>query len=109
FEVVETLTGADWREPCSHRVVKHWCDGLVLGSDLVCLNPTPDEVVCDEAASRHASLGPVEDLSAVSCEWRDPDEPLCRLPADVKAVDATVPANAVMLCTPRDEMRDYVC
>jgi hypothetical protein len=112
FELVQTPHHGT-EETCRQRVTRKWCERLEPAPpsernvpDLRCVNPGPEEEVCDEEKSRTASWAPREPLQAATCRWYTPDRPSCQLEKTLqpRAVETSVPW--LLMCRPAYE-RSY--
>lgn len=94
------------RETCRQRVVKRSCERLEPSKDddslPQCVHPGPEVELCNEERSRVASWGQLEDLSAASCNWRDPATGRCKLSETPKRLrEQPAPRSAVLRCSPQ--------
>jgi hypothetical protein len=95
------------REACRQRVVKRSCERLEPDKDgeppLRCVVPGPEVELCNEERSRVASWGQPEELSAASCNWRDPAIGRCELSESAKPLREQPAAqrSGVLRCSPQ--------
>jgi hypothetical protein len=105
FELVQTpLHGT--QDTCRQRVSLRWCARLeASGEDFPqpgfrCVNPSPEQEMCDETKSRTAEWGPKERIQAAQCIWRRPDRPSCELRKEFQPLAAEAPASPLLVCEP---------
>lgn len=95
-------------EACLRRVYRRWCERLTRvpnpsggWPEVECVGAEPEELLCDETATRRASWGPVESMLPARCDWRNLDTPGCGLSADPSPLTPGQPTGPGLLCTPR--------
>ncbi|OJT23731.1 hypothetical protein BO221_17270 [Archangium sp. Cb G35] len=105
FELIQTgPSGTD--EKCRKRVSLRWCERLEASSDpqarpeLQCVNPGPEQELCDETKSRTAIWEPKERLQAAQCSWFSPDKPHCALQKELQPLAEDAPASPLLRCSP---------
>ncbi|WP_224249058.1 hypothetical protein [Hyalangium gracile] len=116
FELTQTPY-RDTLETCRQRVLRRWCEGLepsgadaAHGPALRCVNPGPEEEVCNEEKSRSASWGPLQAMSAASCHWYDLESSLCKMSQETKPLAKGAPRAPLLRCSPVfDRRKDHLC
>jgi hypothetical protein len=106
FELVQTPHHGT-KDTCRQRVTRKWCERLEKAppSDrnvptFRCVDPGPEEELCNEETSRTASWGPREDIRAATCRWRTTDRPDCELAKESRPVSAKGAAPWLLTCKP---------
>jgi hypothetical protein len=124
--VVRTATGETFMllqrpdygtgEVCFQRVSRQSCAGFAAHPtpprgepDLDCVTPGPEVPVCDESTSRRATWGPPQDMSAVTCTWRDPAHPRCEFSKSDQPLAEGKPTFPLLECSPAYDRRDSTC
>ncbi|MFY0564602.1 hypothetical protein ACN28E_12175 [Archangium lansingense] len=106
FELIQT-PDASTDETCRQRVSLRWCERLEASSakargqpELRCINPGPEQEVCDETKSRTAVWGPKESLQTATCTWNTPDMPTCELQKELQPLAEKAPTSPLLVCSP---------
>jgi hypothetical protein len=106
FELVQTPHHGT-EETCRQRVTRKWCERLEKAppSDrhvpaFRCVNPGPEEELCNEETSRTASWGPREDIRAATCRWWTTDRPDCELAKESQPAGAEGAVPWLLTCKP---------
>jgi|GEM_PF-1102025 len=96
---------------CEQRVLRRGCARLSLqppgsGPRVTCMDPSPEEPLCDESATRRASWGPVEALPRGPCVWSRADAPVCEWSPETVPLAPGAPTRPGLVCTtgPRGNM-----
>ncbi|OJH40045.1 hypothetical protein BON30_13330 [Cystobacter ferrugineus] len=115
FELVQTPHEAT-DEKCRQRIVRRWCERLAPLSSKAqfpfrCINPGPEEQVCDENKDRVSKWMPLESMTTATCTWDDPNAPSCKLSKKVQPRPGPHKASAPLLrCSlPREDTGWHHC
>lgn len=77
---------------CRQRVTIRYCREMKVSGRVFCTDPTAEEVLCDENATRSTTFLPTEAMSVVkSCSWREVDRPYCELDSTMQPADGGLP------------------
>lgn len=109
FELVQTPHHGT-KETCRQRVTRKWCERLEPAPPskrnvpaLRCVNPGPEEEVCDEEKSRTARWEPREPIQAANCRWSTPDRPSCELEKELQPRAGETSVPWLLMCKPAYE------
>lgn len=115
FELIQTPYRAT-RDACQQRVVRRWCEKLESSPEessgapaLRCLNPGPEEEVCNETQSRAANWGSLEKIRAAKCMWFSPVSPYCELTKSPQPLPAGARKSPVLRCSPGFDTSTSFC
>ncbi len=112
FELIQVPYEAA-RESCRQRVVRRWCKALEPLEEvqpsrsvpLRCIDPGPEEEVCNEEKTRKATWGPLEPTEVADCDWRDPSQPWCELQTSRGTREIPSARQVLFRCSPAYDAR----
>jgi hypothetical protein len=103
FQLVQRPNlGAD--EACEQRVLRRGCERLSLnplgsGTRMTCTDPSAEESLCDEKATRRATWGPVEAPPRGLCQWSRADAADCEWDPETVPLAPGAPTRPGLVCT----------
>jgi hypothetical protein len=113
-QLFKLSTTGGWAR-CQRRVVLQICKQLATEkisdwrTEVRCVTPGPERVLCDETQSREERWLPLEDLASAKCSWRHPARATCEL-SEQRPTGADI-RGPVLRCHPTGMRGDthHVC